>query len=532
MTIEKLQSYTKKLNVLYVEDSATWRQITLGMLDGLFKHLDVAKDGVEALELFSRFYEKTDTFYDIVITDLEMPNMDGKELAKRLFDFHGSQEVMVISSVDNMDRVVELVNLGITKFIKKPIEEEQLFGVLFDVANKLRIRRLEAEEQAEIEESNWILTKREKDHINQLENTVQELSEFKKALDESAIVSKTDIDGTITYVNELFCRISGYSKDELIGQNHRILKSGKMDEKVYRNLWDTLTTKKIFKGVFTNRNKKGDLYYIKTTIKPILDLHGDIVEYISVAYDMTRLKKTMDSERQALKSKANFFINISHEMRTPLNAILGFSSVLRNLVKADKKVAEIVDAIFESSNELHQLIESILLIRKLNDHKLTLTEHLFNPLTELEKSIVRFTPKAQAKELSLLSSFDPNLPTTLSGDAPLMVIALNALIDNAIKFTPQKGVVELNVIYDDSSDTLIIQVSDNGIGIAKNDQEKIFKLEQIDGSFTRAFEGAGLGLTIASGIVHLMKGKISVDSEVNEGTIFTMELPFTVEQQI
>jgi len=200
--------------------------------------------------------------------------------------------------------------------------------------------------------------KREKELINAaslLENQIQKrtkdlhesnqfLLEYKKAVDASAIVSKSDLSGRITYVNDAFCKISGYSREELIGKPHNIVRSYDIDKSFYKELWDTIKSKNIFKGIIKNRAKNSIPYYVAATIIPILDEKGDIVEYLSLRFDITELINAKDRALSAERAKSTFLANMSHEIRTPLNAIIGFSDILceSDPDKADKEYARII----------------------------------------------------------------------------------------------------------------------------------------------------------------------------------------------
>ena len=130
MDILSLQRQTKDFRVLYVEDSATIRNITKKMMSSYFKYIDIAEDGSQALEMYVDFNEKNDKYYDIVITDLEMPNMDGQELAREILSMDFTQEIVVISGVTDFKVITSLVNDGITKFLSKPIEDESFYEII------------------------------------------------------------------------------------------------------------------------------------------------------------------------------------------------------------------------------------------------------------------------------------------------------------------------------------------------------------------------------------------------------------------
>lgn len=154
------------------------------------------------------------------------------------------------------------------------------------------------------------------------------LNEYKKAVDASAIVSKTDTDGNIIYVNDAFSEVSGYSKHELIGQNHNVIRNPEMPKKVFQDLWQTITKNEIWKGVLCNLTKSGKEYYVSNTIVPILSVYGDTDEYISIATDITELylrrqemlQHTVDELTQ-LPNRQKFLINLS-QVETPRLAII------------------------------------------------------------------------------------------------------------------------------------------------------------------------------------------------------------------
>ena len=527
MNSDKLIQSTKKLKVLYVEDSSTIRHITKILLSEFFDTVDVAKDGQEALDRYHKYYNKHEKFYDIVFTDLEMPNMDGKKLSELLLDFNFSQEIVVISSVDDFKKVVELINTGVKKFISKPVEAEQLTRVIAEVMQSLRKKQLQEDENRERQEYNSILKIREEKYKKILEAKIKELEEFGHALEVSAIVAKTDTKGVLTYVNEHFCNLSGYSKEELIGENISIVNSRKRTSAFYKKLWNTINNKETYKTLFENRHKDGSFYYIETTITPIIGINGDIMEFIAVAHDMTQLMNSLEKTKRAQKSKENFFINMSHEMRTPLNSILGFSSLLKKRVEDDEKSLMMVDTISQTGNDLNKIVESIIDMRKIQEHTLQLIEREFNPKEELIKCLDRYVQKADEKNQDYKRILDNSMPNSLVGDSARITQVISIILDNAVKFTPNNGKVQITLSYDKFTNLLLCEIKDNGIGIAKENQELIFGLEQLDATASRSYEGAGLGLSIASSLINIMKGKLILKSIPNKGTMFNIEFPMS-----
>ena len=527
MSIDTLIKSTKKLKILFVEDSLSARKITQRMLSQFFDHIDIAQDGQIALKMYHDFYNTNETFYDIVFTDLEMPNMDGRELSKRIIDFNPSQEIVVLSGVKDFKIIVDLINVGVKKFISKPVNLEELQNIISEIMANIRKRQLKEDDQREVIEYNELLQQREEENKSLLESKVKELEEFSHALNVSAIVLKTDTKGVITYVNKGFCDVCGYSADELIGHNNRMLKSDARSSSFYKKLWNTINSKKMYQTLFENKHKDGSLFYIETTINPILDLHGEVVEFIAVSHDMTQLILSNESARMAQKSKENFFENMSHEMKTPLNAILGFSALLEKRVKEDAKSLMMVKTISKTGNDLNNLILLISDMRKIQDRSLVLMQYPFNPSKDFAECLAVYQEKADQKSLEYIVTVDRLLPEELHGDSNRIAQVIAILLDNAIKFTDIGGKIAINISYDTFDKVLLCAIKDTGIGIAKEDQGKIFCVGQLDSSANRAYEGMGIGLNIASNLVKIMKGKLLVKSIPSRGSIFSLEVPLS-----
>ena len=526
MSVVKLKEFTKNLNILYVEDSLTSRNIDLKVLHRFFENVDCATNGEEAFSLYKEFYLKNDSFYDIVFSDLEMPIMNGEELAHLILNFNIEQEIVIISGVKDFCTVVKLINLGLKKFIPKPMQEDMLTDILTDISKNMRKKKLQKLDKEELEEYNKILKDREEETNKLLAIKIKELEEFHYALEVSAIVAKTDIKGMIIYVNQRFCDTSGYTQNELIGLPMSTINSGKRSKAFYKKLWNKITNNEIYSGLFENRNKKGELYYINSTISPIVNQDNEILEYISVSHDMTQLMRSLEAQKEAEKVKQEFFINISHEMRTPLNSILSFSSLLPKYVQGNEKALQMVGVIAETGNDLKKLVESVIDISKLNSGNIIIQNNVFDTHEAFMKCFDLYKEAAENKSIKYKIKMDENLPVSLMGDIDRVTQVLGILIDNAIKFTRKEDPkILVNILYDTEDEMLCCEVKDNGIGISRVDQEEIFDLKQLDGSLTRSHEGAGLGLHVASKLLKLMKGDISVKSVPHKGSVFSVKFP-------
>ena len=356
------------------------------------------------------------------------------------------------------------------------------------------------------------------------------LLEHKKAVDASAIVSKADLDGNITYVNSTFCEISGYSKEELIGKPHNIVRHPDSPKELFEELWKTIKNKKVFQANIKNRKKDGSEYFVSSTIVPILDNNGDIIEYLSLRYDISELVKAKEKAQFAEQVKSTFLANMSHEIRTPLNAIIGFSDILceSNLDIKDKDSAKIIS---KSAKSLLNIINDVLDISKIENGKLELEHHTFS-LFDLTESIVElFSVNAKDKNIKFIYEVDPHLPDLIIGDSTRLQQVISNLLSNAIKFTPNFGKVtfDIKVLSNDletKKSIISFKIKDSGIGMTSEQLKLIFKPFAQADSGSRKFGGTGLGLSICSDIIKKMGSKIEVKSIYEKGSEFSFELEF------
>jgi PAS domain S-box-containing protein len=357
------------------------------------------------------------------------------------------------------------------------------------------------------------------------------LLEYKKAVDSSAIVSKADLKGNIIYVNDTFCGISGYTREELLFKPHNIVRHPDMPKELYEELWKTIKAKKIFKGILKNINRNGEAYYVASTIVPILDNEGNIIEYLSLRFDITELVDAKQKAEIAQKAKSTFLANMSHEIRTPLNAIIGFSDILceSNINIEEKENAKIIS---RSAKSLLNIINDVLDISKMENGKFQLEEAEFSLFNLTEHIVELFSVNIKDKNIKFIYIVDPYLPELIISDSFRLQQVLSNFLSNAIKFTPENGRVdfEIKVLEQNNENVKIIfVVKDSGIGITKEQENIIFKpFAQADSGITRKFGGTGLGLAICWDIVNLLNSKIEIKSKINEGSEFSFAVDFKI----
>ena len=353
---------------------------------------------------------------------------------------------------------------------------------------------------------------KDKELLEQSKQAQKKLHKSITLFGENVISSNTDLKGLITYASQALCNISGYTQEELLGQPHSKLRHPDTPSYVFAKMWETIQQGKVWDGEIKNRKKNGDYYWVRTSIMPEVDENGILIGYRSIRHEIT-----------AQKVKEEFMANMSHELRTPLNSIIGFSSILKRKIENISN-KDLVQQINSSANSLLVLINDILDLAKIQDSKFSIEPFEFNAYDELIELSHTSEGLTEKNTLTFKSIINENLKNIFFGDwVRINQIILN-LISNAIKFTPKEGEVNFNVDYKEGS--LIIRLQDNGIGMSKKVQDKIFKpFEQADGSTTRKYGGTGLGLSITQNLVEMMDGKIELESEEGKGTTFIVTIP-------
>ncbi len=386
------------------------------------------------------------------------------------------------------------------------------------------------------------ITERTRDLAQARDEAVKNSDELRKyylAMEQSGgSIVITDAQGNIEYVNPKFTEMTGYSIDEVRGQNPRLLKSGEHDLAFYQNLWQTIGSGQIWQGEIRNRRKDGSLFWELTTIAPVLNHRDEIANYIALKDDITarrdlqeQLALARDQALEASQLKSQLLSRISHELRTPLGSVLGYAELLRDSVlgpiNAEQKDASA--QIVHSANYLVTLVNDLLDAARIESKKLSLTMDYFTLQVLLDQVEARMAVLAQKKGLAL--SVEPILPLPqyIYGDEKRIQQVLVNLIGNAIKFTDQ-GCVTVK-IYQPGPTNWCMQISDTGVGIPKEAQEYIFEpFRQVSNERTYENRGTGLGLSIVKQLVIMMDGMITVDSEPDQGSTFTVTLPIIIPE--
>ena len=350
--------------------------------------------------------------------------------------------------------------------------------------------------------------------------------EYKNIVDRFLIVSKTDTEGIITYVNNSFVKISGYSKEELIGEHHNIVKHPDMPQHIFNKMWKTIKKGEIWQGIMRNLKKNGEEYYVKTIVAPLFNSKNKIKEFIAFRIDISDFINAKEKAQKAKEIKEMFLANMSHEIRTPLTGILGFLQVLqqKELSKDSKKI---VDIILNSADTLLSVVNDVLDLSKIETQGVVIHKTRFNPMTSFKNTVKLF--KASALEKNIEYIYHIKTDNCIISDEHRLKQVLSNLIGNAIKFTPENGKVIIYIETKRKYDNKIeieFCVQDSGIGISQEKLKKLFRpFSQVEG-IEETYGGSGLGLFISSQIISKLGGKLEVETKEEEGSKFYFSLEF------
>ena len=318
----------KKTKILIVDDSKTFR---LYLKKLLLLHQFIVIEAENGKEALLKIGKNPDI--SMVLTDYEMPKMDGLKLIYQIRKTHTMYDlpIIVLSAHDDGYKIADSLKAGANDYLHKPYKKEEFFSRVY-------------------------MNMRTGLHMNRIKEQQTLIEQYKKAIDETSIVSKADRKGKITYVNNLFCDVTEYSVEELLGQTHNIMRHPDSSVEVSKELWKDISNKEIWHGIIKNRKKNGDSYTIDTTIVPILDTKGGIQEFISIGKDITqlleqnntiqkqytdtltqlpnRLKLIQDLEEMEFASLVIINIDSFHE----INSFYGYDIADRLLVEVGKKI--------------------------------------------------------------------------------------------------------------------------------------------------------------------------------------------------
>jgi len=360
------------------------------------------------------------------------------------------------------------------------------------------------------------------------------LSQYKNAIEQSNIVSKTDINGIITFVNDEFCKIFEYSREELLGKNHNIVRHPDVPKETFKNLWDTILAKKTYKATVKNLSKQGKTLYVNTTVIPILDKNDEIEEFIAIRYDVTqsielaRQMREKDSflfQQARLAAMGEMIGNIAHQWRQPLNELGITVYQMKKYFLADKDEDEFLESYNHSKDVIKKMSSTIDDFRNFfNPNKDAKNFFVKNAIDEMLR-LMQGTLQRHNIHVEVECEKSVSIHGYLNEFTQVMLNLINNSKDAYNQREIKNREIKINVNKDDKENVLIIY-SDNAKGIDKDIIEKIF-----DPYFTtkHSSQGTGLGLYLSEMIVKKsMNGSIKVYNN-KDGATFEIAIPRRTE---
>ncbi len=343
----------------------------------------------------------------------------------------------------------------------------------------------------------------------------------------AATIVITDVDGIIVYVNKKFADLTGFSREEAIGQNPRILKSGEQSREFYKNLWNTITSGRTWKGEFHNKKKNGELYWERALITPIFSVDNQIISYIAVKEDITELKRKVEEIDQYIvkleslnDTKDKLFSIIAHDLKNPFSVIRGLIEVLNNRVQqnGDETLKRQFALMKKASEQFYKLLENLLLWSRSQRKKIQPKFEEIEISEFFDIEIANYQATANKKGVFIQNLTFPSV--SIISDKNLLSIIIRNLVNNAVKFSEAGDIVRLNA-YEENSKIYMV-VKDEGVGMTEEQIEQFYKSKLHSTYGTNNEKGTGIGLSMVLSFAKLLKLKIQVESIKNKGTTFIL----------
>lgn len=396
----------------------------------------------------------------------------------------------------------------------------------------------------------------------QLKSYNTQLESIMNALNISSFVSITDKQGHIQFINDRFCDIIGYSRENIIGKTHNILNSNYHTKEFWQSLWTTVLSGNSWRGEIRNKDRYGNFIWFDTTISPLKDENGNVEKFLAIRSDITDRKKNEEEikrlnevleekvlERTALLNDAleevrllnttlyetnqnlvnlneekNEFVGIvAHDLKNPIQGIMFAAELVKTHIDkvSTEQILYNMDFIEKTSKRMRDMINNFLSASAIDVGKVSFNYENFNISNMLSDLVEAYRPIAEKKQVTLL--YTPVSVFSKIDKSALTQVCEN-LLSNAIKFSPKNKRVEVRV--DVTDDTYMLSFIDEGPGLTTNDKQNLFKkYAKLSAKPTAGESSTGLGLSIVKKLVELMNGKIGYISEEGEGTTFYIEMP-------
>ncbi|NRT91183.1 hybrid sensor histidine kinase/response regulator [Clostridium beijerinckii] len=514
----------KKYTILLIDDELANLEALTRLLEEEYDVIK-AENGFEALNILKD--ESCSKKINLIISDQRMPGMTGVELLKQTISIVPNAIRIILTGFMDVKDIIDSINEGhIYKFLLKPLEADELL---------ISVKR--ALETYELKMKNIKLIDELKQTNKKLKKSEVYLSTIFNSVSDAILIH--DFNGIIVNVNDTANRLYGYLSDELIGMSIKDIIS-KNSPYIYDDILKLINDRKknkintpvTLEAISIDKNHKE--FWVESNSRAIIFNEQKVI--IATVRDITERKNTeLKSKEEALeleKLRTEFFANISHELRTPLNIILGVIQILkRDLLDKEKpidkgKIINNIDIERQNCFRLLRLINNLIDSTKLDSGHFQIDMINCNIVSVVEEITLSVASYISNNNINLI--FDTDVEEKIIACDPDKIerIMLN-LLSNCIKFTDDNGSIFVNIF--DGEEYITLSVEDTGIGIPEEKVDIIFdRFRQVDKSFTRNYEGSGIGLSLVKSLVEMHDGTISLESKYGVGTKFTIKLPVRV----
>jgi signal transduction histidine kinase/PleD family two-component response regulator len=551
MKFKEVVQFCIKLEVLFIEDDKDAREATASFLSNFFEYVDIGIDGEDGLKQYTDYYKKNGKTYDLVITDLRMPKINGRDMIIAMRDINENQEVIVISAYHESSNLIELIQLGITKFVLKPIQSKQLIQILHSTCKSISLQNNSLTPTKHIKLDNSVLMmdiseileystdlsllyierdiniqNKNKDIFNNIfsdvivanngQDGIDSFIEYRDKFNKYPDIVMTDIDIAIKSGIEISREILELNSNQIIVILSNECSNKQLKELLNMNIYKFIQKPIEFKDFYNDLIEVTKICYNKNSTSS----RDNEINILNNTLNSTieELRESIEIEKYNAQKKDIFFANMSHEIRTPMNGIIGLSHILLG-TSLDDVQFDYLSKIQKSGDILLEIINDILDFSKIEAGKLDIEYIDFNLNEVLDNVSSMINVKIEEKSVELVFNIDTNVPYMLRGDPLRLGQVLINLLNNAVKFTNNGEILlKVEVINDDK---LEFSVIDTGIGLKEEQIKNLFKsFSQADSSTSRHFGGSGLGLHISKQLVEMMGGDIRVESEYKVGSKF------------